>query len=140
MQNKTSKYASVAVIAADAAMSGLHPVKAWESAAFKIFPDSEANRKKGCPKSAFLGLAEAGQILGILPGTYTRSEDNKRYALAALKLLLHDESYAANPKRLWLRVMELEGVEKIHNCQMDVVTSLWHAQKFVCQSQGSKRA
>jgi hypothetical protein len=128
---RPTKYDVVAVKAASLAGGGMYPLQAWQSAAMEVFPDNLASQAKGCPKSAFLGLAEDGFIKDIRPGRYTTSLDNKRYALTALELLRLDESLASDPKELWRRVMK--GVTKQHNSQMNVVIALWNARKFVMQ-------
>jgi len=76
MNKITSKYGIIAVEAACAASKGVHPEMAWKASAAKIFPNSPASEHKGCPKSAFLGLAELGEIAGVK----SKSIDNKRYA------------------------------------------------------------
>jgi hypothetical protein len=131
IQWKPTKYAQTALKAASFAAQGLNPECAWQKAAEEVFPDSLSLQIKGCPKSAFLGLAEAGHIYGIAPGRYTKSVDNRRYAEAALSILQKDETMAANSTQLWRVVMA--GQEKKHNSQMDVVIALWHAKKFVVQ-------
>ena len=131
MKKITSKYGIIAVEAACAASHGVETLTAWRASAAKIFADSPASEHKGCPKSAFLGLVELGEIAGVKPGKYTKSIDNKRYAKEALALLREDDSLSKDPIALWKRVMG--GVDKSHNSQMDVVIALWEARKFVGQ-------
>lgn len=129
INNGLNKYGVTAVTAAALAVSkGLHPLDAWKAAAVSVFPDSIDSRVKGCPKSAFLGLAEAGLLTDIPPGKYTSSTDNKRYALDALGLLILDARLADQPMELWRRV--LKGQAKKHNSQMNVVIALWKAGRF----------
>ena len=113
MNKITSKYGIIAVEAACAASKGVHPEIAWQASAAKIFSDSPSSEHKGCPKSAFLGLAELGEIAGVEPGKYTKSIDNKRYAKDALALLRENDSCSNDPLTLWTRVMD--GVDKSHN-------------------------
>ena len=129
MNKITSKYGIIAVEAACAASHGVDPLTAWKVSAAKIFADSPSSEHKGCPKSAFLGLAELGEIAGVKPGKYTKSIDNKRYAKDALALLREDDSLSIDPSALWTRIMG--DVDKSHNSQMDVVIALWEARKFV---------
>ena len=131
MNEITSKYGIIAIEAACAASHDVDPLTAWQVSAAKIFADSPSSEHKGCPKSAFLGLAELGEIAGVNPGKYTKSIDNKRYAKDALALLREDDSLSNDPLGLWRRVMG--GVDKSHNCQMDVVFALWEARKFIGQ-------
>ena len=134
----TNKYAQVALLAADAAAGGADPQDAWADAAKVVFPDSPSSRAKGCPKSTFLALAGEGVVTGVLPGTYTRSEDNKRYALAAPHLLRQNQANAMSISGLWIKVLNATGAftdstggSKQHNSQMDIVIALWQARKIV---------
>ncbi|MED1724504.1 hypothetical protein P4V06_17235 [Brevibacillus parabrevis] len=68
------------------------PLEAWERASIHIFGAGTASQKKGCPKSAFLGLCEEGFVRGIEPGSYTTSVDNKAYALQAVEWLKKNPS------------------------------------------------
>lgn len=78
--------------------------------------------RKGCPKGAFLGICEEGLVQGIRPGQYTRSKDNKRYAVEAIKALKETPSLTGDPDALWRAVPDHPLNE---NGQMDVVISLW---------------
>jgi hypothetical protein len=126
-QRSLTGYARVAVEAAQLAAEGTHPTKAWATRAAEVFKGKPAAEVKGCPKSAFLGLAEAGLIRGVAPGDYSKSVDNRRYAEDAVKHLIGDGSWASRPRELWSAVAEQAG-SKRHNSQMDVVLALWHAQ------------
>jgi hypothetical protein len=129
---KPTRYGLAAIKAATFATDGgMSPEHAWQIAAGEVFPDSLASQVKACPKSAFLGLAEAGHIAGISPGRYTKSVDNRRYAEAALKILQQNAALAENANELWRMVMN--GQVKKHNSQMDVVIALWNAKKFAAQ-------
>jgi len=118
-----SKYSDLACDAANRIRSGAPVVEAWDSAAFHTFPSQPASRAKGCPKCAFLGLAEEGLIRGVPKGKYTRSHSNKSYALKALSILQGSPELADDPNELWDQVMD--GVRKKHNQQMNVVIGLW---------------
>ena len=118
-----SKYGELACMAAASCNRGVSPRDAWERNAKKVFPTQEASRKKGCPKSTFLGLAEEGLIVGVKPGHYTTSKKNKKYAIRAHEILCSNESLAADPIALWTIVMD--GDQKVPNEQMEVVISLW---------------
>lgn len=123
-----SNYGELAKLAASIARQGKSPVEAWEASALKIFPTKKSSREKDCPRCAFLGLAEEGVIKGVPPGSYTRSKDNKRYALAAFDLLRTDPSIAGNTDKMWQTIMA--GTEKQHNEQMCVVSALWQNGDF----------
>ncbi|WP_394782263.1 DUF6979 family protein [Undibacterium sp.] len=128
MNRNNSNYGSIAIEAASAAAKGVSPILAWEIAAAKKFPNSPTSATKNCPKCAFLGLAESGEIIGIPSGSYTKSKDNKKYALSALSLLRSRKLTLISSKDLWIRVME--GVDKQHNSQMDVVLALWDSGRI----------
>ncbi len=119
------QYGEVAVRAAELGRGGsVNPPDAWDAATVAIFPTSESLQEKSCPRGAYLGLCEEGLVAGIPAGTYTRSRDNKGYAIRAVELLAADPALAeAGPKALWTRVMD--GDNKVYNSQMDVVLALW---------------
>jgi len=93
-------------------------------AASRVLEHSESLQVKSCPKGACLGLCEEVIVVGVTPGNYTRSKDNKSYAVRAAKLLQEEPALInINPSALWERVSE--GEPKAHNSQMDVVLALW---------------
>jgi hypothetical protein len=117
-------YGDVAVSAAELARGGVRPPEAWAQAARNIFPHSQSSQDKSCPRGAFLGLCEEGRLAGVAAGPYTRSRDNKRYALRAVDLLVGDPTLAeGRPTALWAQVVG--GHVKAHNSQMHVVLALW---------------
>ena len=119
------KYGEVSYLAVQAIMKNgkLRPRQAWAEAAEKIFGEGNTSARKGCPRSAFLGLCEAGMVRGVPKGKYTRATKNKEYALKAAVLLKTDPSFARNAGELWRRITS----NKVnHNSQMDVVITLWN--------------
>lgn len=119
-----NEYGNVAVRAVEKIRSGAagSPAAAWDEAAREAFPGRVHRQKKGCPRGAFLGLCDEGRVLGVPAGTYTRSIDNKAYALRAARLLHSDPELANQGRRaLWNRVEAKAGS---HNSQMDVVLGL----------------
>lgn len=133
MSIHTGRYGMAAQRAAELARKGWDPTDAWQSVVTSIFSDSRAYQMKGCPKSAFLGLAEAGQIDGVPAGKYTASTENKRYAIDALRLLLRDSTLASRPEELWRLAVKNASIK--HNEQMNVVIALWQIKAFICQRQ-----
>ncbi|WP_406660612.1 hypothetical protein V7O66_12345 [Methanolobus sp. ZRKC3] len=119
-----NKYGEAALKAVELFESGINmdPRDAWELIANDIFADSPSCRRKGCPKSAFLGLCEEGLVRGIPKGSYTRSQKNKGYALKAIELLKENPNLSSNPNKLWKMII---SEPKAHNSQMDVVVALW---------------
>lgn len=118
-----SKYGVVAIKAVEMSNDGFLPDEAWLHAAKEVFGDSVSSVKKGCPKSAFLGLAEERAIKGIPAGNYTKSKKNKSYALTAFELLKKHPGLTNSKKELWQSSCHSE--HKVHNGQMDVVIALW---------------
>ncbi|WP_319478888.1 DUF6979 family protein [uncultured Draconibacterium sp.] len=117
-----NKYAKAAIIAAQT-LKTRNPMDAWQFAVQEIFPQSEESRKKSCPKNAFLGLCEEGIIKNSEPGNYSKSIDNKNYAISAINIL-KQETGITTKNELWRLVTE--GNNKKHNSQMDVVLALWN--------------
>src|SRR5207248_3342561 len=121
------KYGEVAVNAARLldADSKKSPLDAWNAAAKAKFRGEIEAEKKSCPRGAFLGLCEEGLVRGVVPGEYTGSDKNKSYALEAVRHLLHDPGLGSlKPGQLWKLLMN--GADKRHNSQMDVVLALWN--------------
>lgn len=104
-------------------MKEMDPCNAWDEAAAFIFPTQLSSRKKGCPRSAFLGLCEEGKVKGVKSGRYTKSKTNKSYATNALELLQSSPNLTI--KDLWDKVIS-NAEPKVHNSQMNVVAALFH--------------
>jgi len=120
-----NKYGEAAIRATRyARATGTSATDAWTAAVRDAFPDSPSSQAKGCPRGAYLGLCEEGLVEGIPRGQYTRSKDNKAYALRAHGILQTEPALSSSPDRLWDRV--LAPISKKHNSQMDVVASLWN--------------
>jgi hypothetical protein len=122
-----SEYGKAAVMAVRYCQSGKadDPKAAWVAAVLVVFPTSESQRNKGCPRGAFLGLCEEGLIEGIPPGKYTRSKLNKHYAVRAVRLIRANPALAGDAKKLWRRVVNRKTFRP--NGQMDVALALWNA-------------
>lgn len=117
-----NKYSQIAIKAIEYCDKyDITPVDAWSRASYEVFPNSESSRKKGCPKSVFLGLCENGLIIGILKGNYTKSKMNKEYALKTISLIEQNKNLLYNEKVLWQNVV---NCDKKHNSQMNVVIDL----------------
>jgi hypothetical protein len=101
----------------------MEPCNAWDEAAVVVFPTQLSSRKKGCPRSAFLGLCEEGKVKGVKPGNYTSSKANKAYANDAADLL--KSSPTLTTKELWGKVVS-NTEPKVHNSQMNVVAALFN--------------
>ena len=99
-------------------------LEAWHLA-ISEFSDSEPSRKKACPKDAYLGLCEAGLVLGIPAAKHGAPTNNKngRYAVDAYWILRSEPSLSANKEALWNGIREPKAENE--NNQIDVVVSLW---------------
>ncbi len=127
-----NRYGEAALMAARQEASGdVDPVAQWESAMEKLYPTSSTARNKGCPRGAFLGLCEEGLVKGIPAGRYTRSKDNKDYAVRAVALLT-EQPQSWSTSALWRAVTN--DLEKALNSQMDVVLALWKNDLIVRKS------
>jgi hypothetical protein len=97
--------------------------ESWFLAAEVLF-DSESSKNKGCPRSTFLGLCEAGFVNGISKGEYeSNSTKNKTHAIEAVTYLKENKVASISSKELWGK---LKVGNKSHNSQMDVVLALWY--------------
>ncbi len=86
-------YKNVAIHAARLAKdNNMHPLNAWQVCVEQQYPLSESSQLKSCPKNTFLGLCEQGKVLGIPSKKYTRSTENKRYALKAVEILENSQN------------------------------------------------
>lgn len=126
-----NKYGIVAINAIQALQKHheAQPLMAWNSAATLMFGEGTESQRKGCPRNAFIGLCEVGLVKGISKGTYVKKsglEKNKEYAVKAVEMLSNTPELAKDKRKLWNEVVE--GVEKKHNSQMDVVLALWNTE------------
>jgi hypothetical protein len=112
--------------------SELDPEARWMAAMEKLYPTSVAARKNSCPRGAFLGLCEEGLVKGIPAGAYTKSRDNKAYAVRAAELLMEGKEHWTT-STLWEAVADED--EKQHSSQMDVVMALWKNGLIVAKEQ-----
>ena len=99
------------------------PNEAWELSSVAEFGKGSSSQKKGCPRDAFLGLCENGNIKGIPVGKYTKSKKNKSYALGAVQFLKKHPKLVWNPLVIWNYVTSKHSI--VHNQQMDVVIDLF---------------
>ena len=104
--------------------SGFPPIDAWKMAAAEEI-DNENSRKKGCPRSAFICLCEAG----LVDGVSTRAGGGReQYASIAVERLRTDHQLSRlSPNALWKRTI---GGHRSHQSEMNVVLALWH-QGFI---------
>jgi len=126
-----SKFSRVAVNVINRCRnSGLNVEDEWDNQCAIVFnSSSSSSANKPCPRNTFLGLCDAGHIVGIPSGNrISNSNVNKRYALEAVKLLKADPTYSScTLERLWSKVLEnlKLGTNKVQNQQMSIVRDLW---------------
>ena len=97
----------------------------------KLYATSPVAQQLASPRTAFLGLCEAGLVKGIPAGEYTDAKDKKTYAARAVALLIE----AARPwsrSDLWQAVTDGDGTK--HSSQMDIVLALWKNDLIVGKS------
>lgn len=123
------KYGRAAESAAELlSRKAVQPRDAWNTAVARIFPDSPSSRAKGCPRDSFLGLCSIGAIAGVQAGNYTRSVKNMSYVSRALRALRSNPALIENEDRLW--EIATNGVKKVPNHQIEVLTALWRTRKI----------
>lgn len=110
-----NKYAQTAIKAVGYINTGLEAEQAWEKASCEYFEIGTSSQKKGCPKSAFLGLfsKKANKL----------KSKNATYAYKALTILRNNPNHNYSPNELWALVVADDP--KKHNSQMDIVLVLW---------------
>jgi hypothetical protein len=118
-------YGEAAIRATEYVTSGVVPCPraGWDRAIAEL-SKSDSCRKKACPRNAFLGLCEAGRIVGVNAGKYGAPDPNEngQYALDAHQILKSTPNLSKNKKALWA-----EAAPPIkENQQMDVVIALWN--------------
>lgn len=123
-----SVYGKTAVAVVNSYILGKDLRECWENS-ITHFTSSKESRKKGCPKSAFLGLCHKGYVRGIKKGDYLLYESpNKNYAVAAAELVLKEPSSKYSKSELWRKATEgYPDAAKNQNGQMDVVFALKEA-------------
>jgi hypothetical protein len=113
------QYGKTAIQAALYVKSGMSAENAWDKAVHEII-QKKSSQDKMCPRNAFYGL------FSKIPDN--SNGKNAEYAKRALTILQNHPEAKYTTKELWL--MTLNGEQKAHNQQMDVVLSLW-LQKLI---------
>lgn len=125
-----NNYGKSAIRAVEIIHSGeaLFTEVAWIKATTEFFN----TKTKVCPRSAFLGLCEAGLVKGVYQTNIKKplkNTTNKDHAIEAVKLLSQNEAYATYTSlQLWRTMV---GDSKSHNFQLDVVLALWNNDMIV---------
>ena len=119
---KGNQYTKVAREAYDSIVDkGIGFEEAWNTAAGK-FITSPSGRIKGCPKAAFIGLCESGDLRGIV-GTRQSNSKNYKYAKFASKEWKKDNG--VSKKEMWNRVQRKFAVTASHQGQLDVIIGIY---------------
>ncbi|GGJ59785.1 DUF6979 family protein [Deinococcus roseus] len=110
---------------------GFNPLEAWKQAA-DAEDCSESSCLKGCPRSAFVGLAEHGHLKGCQQAQEKKPLSlNAQYCLTGHRLLQENPELAHAPSRLWENIRSAEQVDrKTSNGVVDVLLALWDTRAF----------
>ncbi|WP_019584713.1 DUF6979 family protein [Deinococcus apachensis] len=114
---------------------GVNAAEAWEQAC-QALPGAPSTRRKGCPRSAFVSLAEHGYIRGHTPGPVRRPlTENASYCLVGAALLAEQPELARSKARLWEAIQKRGGITRHnHNGVLDVLLALHQQGALVIQS------
>lgn len=134
--NNQTQYARAALKAYELLKPGCNAEIVWKEAVKQV-TECCSSRKKTCPKEAFLGLYDNGD-LKVKPKKTTKPDckyrdKNKFYAVKAVDLLRGKGSLADDKKALWEEVRKecektCTDVAHNQNEQMDVVIALWEKE------------
>lgn len=119
---------AIAVVEECKINNSTNPREAWKKIAIKTFPNRKAAQEKSCPMSAFLGLCEEGLVKHIPKKQYTRSLNNKAYAVQAAKMLRQNPNLTVS--ELWC-LIDKDVENKTPNEQMSVVKGLFDNELLV---------
>ncbi|MGM3172487.1 DUF6979 family protein [Dickeya lacustris] len=116
---------AVAVVSAYDSSNKPDPRECWEYS-ITLFTNSRDSQRKGCPKSAFLGLCQDGYVKGIPKGDYLPPDSpNKRYAVVAAECVLKEPSRKYSRAELWrIATKDCPDAAENENGQIDVVLTL----------------
>lgn len=119
---------AIAAVAVYDRLNKPDPRECWEDSITQ-FTNSKDSQKKGCPRSAFLGLCQDGYVKGIPKRNYLSSDSpNKDYAKIAAELVLKEPDRKYSRAVLWRNATEnYPDAAKNQNGQMDVVLALKEA-------------
>ena len=112
------------------------PLVAWKAACKQEYPDKKSARTKVCPRSTYLGLCEAGLVVGVEAGKYTRSPINKKRAVDAVRFLCSDSDLAFDKK---IRCLIKDDNEIKNNNQLEVVLALLENDLINCNASANQQ-
>ena len=104
-------------------------VLAWQNSAAQL-ASSPHSRDKGCPRSAFVGLANGGYLRGV-SGRAEQLSKNATYALVAKELYDERPEYLEQRAAWWAAVSQRCGTQRSsQNGVLDVVAGLIQVGAF----------
>ncbi|CAM3997855.1 hypothetical protein DEMA109039_03060 [Deinococcus marmoris] len=111
------------------------PAQAWENSVQILGAQgigTASSRGKGCPKAAFVGLAEHGYVRGFTASSDRPMRENARHALCAYRLYVADPSLLDRKALWWQAVAAERGISrKSQNGVLDVMTALIQQDAFL---------
>jgi len=117
-----NRYGEAALLASAPQKLKLPPRVRWQTAMNELYPSSAAAREKGGPRNAYLGLCEAGMVVGVSTKEDAASRKSMNYAVRAAELLLANQQHWSI-SALWSAVCD--DPKRKHTGQMDVVMALY---------------
>lgn len=110
------------------------PLQAWENAVQTLAAQgigTASSRAKGCPKAAFVGLAEHGYVHGFAALSYKPLGESASYALCAYNCAMTNPSLQHRKGDWATAVAECGHSRKYHNGVLDVVAALIQHNAFL---------
>lgn len=111
------------------------PARAWENAVQILGAQgigTASSRAKGCPKAAFVGLAEHGYVRGFTASSDKPLRKNARHALWAYHLYLADPSLLDHKPTWWQAVVTESKISRENQGGvLDVVKALIQHDAFL---------
>lgn len=119
------------------------PLQAWEKAVQTLASQgvgTQSSRGKGCPKAAFVGLAEHGFVRGFAASSGKPLGENARHALCAYQLYVADPSLLDSKKAWWQAVATQRKISRENQAGvLDVVGALIRHDAFLPAAQTAPR-
>ena len=138
-----TKIGRIAVEAYKRATAGQAPPEAWREALSAVYSDRQLENqlKHTCPKWAFSGLCQEGELRGIAAGSSPPATDRQsaKFAREALNVLRREPELAEDKAALKRRVFGMRGEEgfRTPNGEVEVVLALWEAGLMQGAAQGA---
>ena len=112
--------------------------EAWAAAGAQLKAagvGTESSRQKGCPGSAFVGLASGGYIRGLTSLRTGQISENARHVLRAYELLQADLTLSSEKGRWWEAVRQSRNIARQgQNGVLDVLLALLEQHALVTKT------